>query len=928
MSNRRQTRSSLLVQAGDALASMRFGRRRPSIRQPSEQPILAVPHVIDITAPPDEELEERQRLRDAAAQSIGLGPLLDPQQEEDVQQKEEQEQEEVQSPPLPPFPAAYKALQPVSTLAAALPKYYPPPSLRIFALAKQWKPRHLLLSIPFPAHAAAAYLHLFKGAAQDDRELERLEITADSVVFVAESLGSPGLDLAHVVKVGGVDVGALRRDWNLTDDAGRTVWLLHLASPQEAQRWISAIKSAIFAQRAQRAGLGPARALEGTEPRGDMDVMLSMRLHAAASPPAVSTSTSALAFPNSNSPVSSTSSPGANLSIDGNTNGATDTRPPPPPTPTSPTYPASLAPSASERSVRSVQTHPRAASTSEKRKSATASDKHRPSSSEKELGNGKDRDGKRPSSPAVAALKGLFSRPRPRSSSAASVVSAASSSYTHAPHHTHALSSSSSHGFSSSSYGLSSVSSSPATSYRNAPNGVLAGDDTAAKSSSSYGSAEEMVAAMASANGDNSFARMGTLLAASSSSFASSPLQHAPLPSLHSNATSAYHPASTGPPPPLANAKRGLPVGGAVGVSATTSTGLNGVNGGDALGRRIVVPGERERELVEGRRSVDVDADFDASTVDEDVGGTISHPFAQAQTHDPPPKRRFGIRMSQQSQVNGNGNGHIPHTNGHMSLQPPPRTRMMKRWMGDAGGTLDEEYAGANGSANGYSGDNGNESGYSANGSANGYFGHANGYNGSTSVAGSPSTTGSFYAHPHANGSSGTAGSFGVRERAPSREGSFGRDRAPSVRTAYSAQGSVDGHDHGATYVGPTTPNPDHMSVRSASTSRSRASSVGGASSGNNTASPTNSGKGRRWSTLPRRLTPPASPPPAAPTAARSIPHPYAAGDEPSQHERASSRASGRSFGSTGTGRGSGGGLGTWTRPRSNPLRYGMRPSS
>ncbi|KAJ7175730.1 hypothetical protein C8R46DRAFT_68060 [Mycena filopes] len=270
-------RSSLLSQAGDAL-SFRFGRRRP-IRQPAPPVVLAVPHVIDISAPPpDEEIEERQRLRDAAAQSLGLGPLLEPTEEED-----EQEQDTVVVP-LPPFPASPALLAPFQALADSLPKYYPPSSLRIFALTKQWKDRHLILSVAVPARPGVAHLHLFKSHAQDDRELERLEINADSVVFVADDAQPDLGPTAHVVKVAGADVGALRRDWNPTDD-GRTVWLLQFFSPADAQRWISAIKSAIFEQRTHRAGLAPLppALTPNSEPRGDMDVMLSLRLAASAS---------------------------------------------------------------------------------------------------------------------------------------------------------------------------------------------------------------------------------------------------------------------------------------------------------------------------------------------------------------------------------------------------------------------------------------------------------------------------------------------------------------------------------------------------------------------------------------------------------------------------------------------------------------------
>ncbi|KAJ6512150.1 hypothetical protein C8R47DRAFT_683245 [Mycena vitilis] len=427
MNHNSPRRSSLFAQAGDALATWTKSRRRPSVRQPAPQPVLAVPHVIDISAPPpDEELEERQRLRDAAAQSIGLGPLLEP-----TEEAAEEEQEIVE---LPPFPASGAALAPFAALTDSLPKYYPPGSLRIFALARQWKSRHLLLSVPA---GSVSHLHLFKGPNPDDRELERLEINVDSVVFVAESVAAPGHDPdapAHIVKVAGADVGARRRDWNATDDAGRTVWLLQLATPADAQRWISAIKTAIFDQRTQRAGLAPSTAVSSaTEPRGDMDVMLSMRIHAANSPPAI--------LPAVQTPTTARPAPPLTL----------------PPTPTSPTdtYAASIAPSASSRSVRSVATAPSPSSnpfttnpfsfSSHSTKSSNKSNSTPPRSTVRPDSSGGMPKGNKGT--AVAALKGLFDRGRPRSSSGASFASVASTSAAHTPaSHFHAPSHASSYG--------------------------------------------------------------------------------------------------------------------------------------------------------------------------------------------------------------------------------------------------------------------------------------------------------------------------------------------------------------------------------------------------------------------------------------------------------------------------------------------------
>ena len=90
-----------------------------------------------------------------------------------------------------------------------------------------------------------SYLHLFKASSADEKEIERLEINEDSVVFVAEE-GVGGRK--HVVKVAGVDVGARKKELN-HEEGGRTMWFLHISDPAEAQKWITAIKNVILGQR-------------------------------------------------------------------------------------------------------------------------------------------------------------------------------------------------------------------------------------------------------------------------------------------------------------------------------------------------------------------------------------------------------------------------------------------------------------------------------------------------------------------------------------------------------------------------------------------------------------------------------------------------------------------------------------------------------
>lgn len=276
---------------------------------------IILPDVIEISAPHrDEEVEERHRLRDMAAQSIGLPVTMHPDTHslDDSVEEEEEEEEENALPgsteaessyggnmrwgsmpnfgpksihnsslsiviptpvlpnrlrsgsllahsrsnsataiPVPPFPTNVKALTQLQQAAVELHKYHPPSSLRIFALSStNWKSRYMLLStsttlVTRGSSPQASYLHLFKSSGEDQKELERLEINEDSVVFVAEAdVGGQ----KHVVKVGGVDVGALKKDLNC-EEGGRTMWFLHIPNPAEAQKWITTIKTLILGQR-------------------------------------------------------------------------------------------------------------------------------------------------------------------------------------------------------------------------------------------------------------------------------------------------------------------------------------------------------------------------------------------------------------------------------------------------------------------------------------------------------------------------------------------------------------------------------------------------------------------------------------------------------------------------------------------------------
>ncbi|KAF8630902.1 hypothetical protein AX17_005260 [Amanita inopinata Kibby_2008] len=331
-------RGSILVAASDALG-FKFGRKRQSTRTAQRTDIFS--DVIEISAlRPDAESEERERLREEAAQSLGIA--VDQDSPSVTQSIEEENDRELHEAPshvsdagnaarsisatpdidnrshhdphrslpssinasaaarrpnsamahnrrgsnmttlIPPFPASIDALDAFKQLSASLPKYYPSPSLRIFALSKNWKIRFLILTsppvaIPKNSRPAVSYLHLFKSSSTGEKETERLEINEDSVVFVAEEdVGGR----KNVIKVGGRDEGCAnnaKKDHNC-EEGGRTMWFLQISDPTESQKWIATIKNVILSQRTIRAGLGlPANALGGIEPRGDMDVMLSIR---------------------------------------------------------------------------------------------------------------------------------------------------------------------------------------------------------------------------------------------------------------------------------------------------------------------------------------------------------------------------------------------------------------------------------------------------------------------------------------------------------------------------------------------------------------------------------------------------------------------------------------------------------------------------
>jgi len=167
------------------------------------------------------------------------------------------------TPTIPVYPTTVAGLANFTQLSRVLPKYYPGNQLLKFARTRQWKTRFIVMSSPVQpngtlssSHSSrptpttaptVSYLHLFKSNNPSEREFERLEINEDSVVFVNEN-NEEISGRRNVLRVGGVDCGAMKKDLNV-EEGGRTMWLLQVSDQQELQRWISVIKNSVLGQR-------------------------------------------------------------------------------------------------------------------------------------------------------------------------------------------------------------------------------------------------------------------------------------------------------------------------------------------------------------------------------------------------------------------------------------------------------------------------------------------------------------------------------------------------------------------------------------------------------------------------------------------------------------------------------------------------------
>ncbi|KAG9048156.1 hypothetical protein FS837_000666 [Tulasnella sp. UAMH 9824] len=249
---------------------------------------------------------------------------------------------------IPSFPASLAAISPFATNSSTLMRHYSGGTF-FLGKARQWKSRHIVLTSfkPPPKPNAPdvepdtqSHLHLFRNFASEEKELERMKIDEDSVVFVVEE-DPVTQGRKNVIKIGGMHAGGGSHSavgGKITTRAAlappsamaslsvmgapamavhmggqsdfKVMWLLQCPDSQTMHQWIAAVKGALLVQRAERAGLGMSIQSVPADVRltGDIDVILSLRAQGYLNQPSSPTSptrygTTPLSAPSAAPPV-------------------------------------------------------------------------------------------------------------------------------------------------------------------------------------------------------------------------------------------------------------------------------------------------------------------------------------------------------------------------------------------------------------------------------------------------------------------------------------------------------------------------------------------------------------------------------------------------------------------------------------------------
>ena len=301
--NSRRNRNSILQSAGDALGFRLNKRKRMSTisnhgQSPSytdshskqtpsifDDVVLEIsangnngfypqPTLVEYAEDDSAEREARERLRDAAAQAVGLPQASTNPNFYSTSTTMTNGAPNYSEPPtehrptparthsgksrgsmmktagtttgsgLPRYPCTLSSMQSHVQNAATLQKFNSNPSpFLILSRSRQWKTRYIAITSieqKYPRRTES-HLHLFKSGALDDRELERIRIHTHSIVYVADEEVGGGRQF--VIKIGGMTVDASSKD------TGPTTWLLQMPDSIQMQRWIQIVKNAVLLQK-------------------------------------------------------------------------------------------------------------------------------------------------------------------------------------------------------------------------------------------------------------------------------------------------------------------------------------------------------------------------------------------------------------------------------------------------------------------------------------------------------------------------------------------------------------------------------------------------------------------------------------------------------------------------------------------------------
>jgi hypothetical protein len=146
---------------------------------------------------------------------------------------------------LPRYPATLPSMQNHVQNGANVLKYHSSASpFLILSRSRQWKTRYIVVTstiLQQQPRRTELHLHLFKSAVSDDRELERMRIHTNSVVYVADEEVGGGRQF--VLKIGGIAVDAGGKE------VGPASWLLQMPDSAQMQRWIQIVKNAVLLQK-------------------------------------------------------------------------------------------------------------------------------------------------------------------------------------------------------------------------------------------------------------------------------------------------------------------------------------------------------------------------------------------------------------------------------------------------------------------------------------------------------------------------------------------------------------------------------------------------------------------------------------------------------------------------------------------------------